>query len=49
MQPQCLNLCILMKQGDSWIQRMSSVTFSQMLCLLRSETGWPPPSHGRWG
>lgn len=35
--------------GDSWIRRMSSVTFSQMQCLLRSETGWPPPSHGRWG
>lgn len=41
-------LCFLCS-GDSWIQRMSSVTFSQMRCLLRSETGWPPPSRGRWG
>ena len=41
-------LCFL-RSGDSWIQRMNSVTFSQMQCLLRSETGWPPPSRGRWG
>ena len=38
-----------LRSGDSWIQRMNSVTFSQMQCLLRSETGWPPPSRGRWG